>query len=330
MREVVRPLRLRIRHTTQFDYDEIAVSSFNQVRLTPRHSAVQNLLNFTLLTAPAAPLSTHYDHFGTMVYTFAVQPPHRQLMIVSESEVLTGVRAQPAPDTANIDALADADLIDLNAEWLMHSPKAHNGPELMQFVTGAEYSRESTSVVQLIERICDHVHGSLSYQPGTTYVHTTVAEVLQRRTGVCQDYVHVTVASLRSLGVPARYVSGYFYAGDPSVVSEEPVEVQSHAWVEAFVPGFGWWEFDPTNNCPADERHVVVAVGRDYGDVPPVSGVLQGGAGQRMSVRVEMVVDSTPPTMFQSSLGTQVGEPGRARLPASAVRRAAAMAQQQQ
>jgi len=339
-------VRLRIRHTTRFRYAKPARASFNQVRLTPRHDETQNLLSFSLLVSPQARLTRHHDHFGTLVHTFNIHPAHHELVIVGESEVVSGPRRQPTGTeegteegtvAGGIDALAEPAFVDAYAEWLHPSPYTSDAEALPAFSAQARAAGEAYgqpgSVRDLVEGVCRHVRGYFTYAPGSTYVHTTVAEALERRRGVCQDYVHVAVGTLRALGVPARYVSGYFYnrRGEPH--PDVPVEVQSHAWLEAFVPGFGWWEYDPTNGCPADERHVVVAVGRDYGDVAPVSGVLQGGGGQRLQVTVEMVVPSTPPPLLSGGIRLQSQGQG-SRFPgrpaASAARRLAEQAQQQQ
>ena len=146
-------------------------------------------------------------------------------------------------------------------------------------------------MVGLIAGVCGEVHRRFPYASGTSFVSSTVDDLLERGTGVCQDFAHLTIATLRELGVPARYVSGYFHASSEPE-SDKVLDLESHAWVEALVPGHGWVEVDPTNDCPADERHVTVAVGRDYGDVSPLRGVLTGGAGQRLEVSVTMVSPS--------------------------------------
>jgi transglutaminase-like putative cysteine protease len=161
----------------------------------------------------------------------------------------------------------------------------------------AEHIKEvvrPTSVLALVRGARSEVHRRFAYLSGSSYVSSTVDDLLERGSGVCQDFAHLSIATLRELGVPARYVSGYFYAGPMPPLPDQTVDVVSHAWVEALVPGTGWVGLDPTNDCPPDERHVTVAVGRDYSDVAPVSGVMHGGAGQILEVSVTMVTPSLP------------------------------------
>ena len=288
-------MRLRIRHTTRLDYEKMATASFNEVRLTPRHDEHQNLLASSVTTDPPAAQTTYVDHFGTLVHAFNVWPPHQALVVTGESTVVTHARrkipAADSPAAAPLAALADKQLRDREAEWLHPSALASGGDPLRTFARHVQTVVQPTTVVALIEGVCAEVHRRFPYASGTSFVSSTVDDLLERGTGVCQDFAHLTIAALRELGVPARYVSGYFHA------SSEPehdvlLDLESHAWVEALVPGHGWVEVDPTNNCPADERHVTVAVGRDYSDVAPLRGVLTGGGGQRLEVSVTMVSPS--------------------------------------
>lgn len=333
-------MRMRIRHTTRFGYEQPAQASFNQVRLTPRHDENQNLLSFSLITSPLTRPTSWVDHFGTLVHAFSVRPPHLELVVVSESEVVSSARYQPDDSASLMSELGTDEMRDSYAEWLHSSPLTRDGPQLASFLSelresvGGERDRDQLRVRALVEAVCGYVHDSLSYVPGSTFVHTTIAEIVERRRGVCQDFAHLSIAALRALGVPTRYVSGYFQPRKGNLPIDTPVEVQSHAWISVYIPDFGWWEYDPTNACPADPRHVVVANGRDYGDIAPVRGVHQGGKGATLDVQVEIVVPSTPPALPDGPVrlggaGT-VGRGRSARLPASAVRRAAAQAQQAQ
>lgn len=291
-------MRITIRHTTRFTYEEPARASFTEARLSPRHDEQQNLISFRLLVDPPVRTTTYRDHFGTIVNAFNVWPPHDRLTITGESAVVTYPRPPlPEPDDPRagaLGALADPDLIDLQAEWLHTSALAGGGEKLRAFASHVRQVVAPTSVLGLVLGVNREVHRRFDYGTGTSYVSSTVDDLLERGTGVCQDFAHLMIATLRSLGVPSRYVSGYFYAGSGDIDPSASLEVESHAWVEALVPGYGWIAIDPTNECPADERHVTVAVGRDYQDVAPIRGTLQGGAGQRMEVAVTMVAPSTP------------------------------------
>lgn len=291
-------MRVTIRHTTAFTYPEPARASFNELRLTPRNDEGQNLISFALTLEPRARTTSYRDHFGTLVQAFNLNAPHDHLTIVGESKVVTYPRTLLPDDTdpaaGALDALDRPGLRDEQAEWLHPSPLASGGEPLSTFAQHVRQVVAPTSVLALVRGVGREVRGRFTYVSGTSYVSSTVDDLLERGTGVCQDFAHLMIATLRDLGIPARYVSGYFYAGHGEPEPDVPLEVESHAWVEAYVPGFGWAAYDPTNDTPADERHVTVAVGRDYTDVAPVRGTLLGGGGQRLDVAVTMIAASSP------------------------------------
>ena len=285
-------MRVRVEHETTFRYATPAHASFDEVRLTPRNDERQNLLDCSLQIDPPARTTSYVDHFGTVVHAFNLWPAHDHLTIRATSTVVTSMRRVPPDDAGELDALEDPVLRDHEAEWLHSSPLASGGDHLDTFAQHVRRVVKPSSVAELVRGVCREVHGRFRYRSGSSYVSSTVDDLLERGTGVCQDFAHLSIATLRDLGIPARYVSGYFYAGPPNDLRfDVPLEVQSHAWVEALIPGWGWHEIDPTNDCPADERHVVVAVGRDYGDVSPVRGVVRGGAAE-LAVSVTMVAPS--------------------------------------
>jgi transglutaminase-like putative cysteine protease len=303
-------VRVRIEHLTTFTYAEPAHSSFNEVRLTPRNDERQNLLDFSLQITPSTRPTSYRDHFGTTVHAFNIWAPHTQLAILGVSTVVTSPPRVPPNDTGALDALEDPLFRDTEAEWLHASPLASGGDHLDAFAHHVRRVVRPTSVVELVLGVSHEVHGRFKYRPGTSYVSSTVDDLLERGTGVCQDFAHLAIATLRDLGVPARYVSGYFYAGPVATIQTDvALAVESHAWVEAFVPGLGWLAVDPTNDCLADERHVVVAVGRDYSDVSPVRGVVSGGGGSRLDVSVTMVAPSAE-TIRRPVAPTVVGPAG--------------------
>jgi transglutaminase-like putative cysteine protease len=287
-------MRLRIRHMTSFHYEEAARAAFTELRLTPRNDESQNLLRFTLTIDPPARTTSYRDHFGALVYAFNIWAPHHDLSIVAESEVVTYPGPALPEEAGDLDALDDPQLIDDQAEWLSPSARASGGEQLTAFAEHIKEVVRPTSVLALVRGARSEVHRRFAYLSGSSYVSSTVDDLLERGSGVCQDFAHLSIATLRELGVPARYVSGYFYAGPMPPLPDQTVDVVSHAWVEALVPGTGWVGLDPTNDCPPDERHVTVAVGRDYSDVAPVSGVMHGGAGQILEVSVTMVTPSLP------------------------------------
>lgn len=297
-------MRVRIEHTTRFRYSQPARSSFNEVRLAPRSDEHQNLLSFVLQVRPAVRATSYRDHFGTLVHAFNLLPAHEHLEIASRSTVVTYPRRVPPDDVGDLAALEDPRLRDERSEWLQSSALAAGGDHLYAFAQHVRRVVRATSVLGLLRGVSAEVHRRFTYVQGTSYVSSTVDDLLERGTGVCQDFAHLTIATLRDLGVPSRYVSGYFYAGGPGEPElDMPLAVESHAWVEGLVPGHGWVQVDPTNDCLADERHVLVAIGRDYADVAPLRGVLQGGGGQTMEVSVTMTAPS-------ADVGQGVAVPG--------------------
>jgi transglutaminase-like putative cysteine protease len=286
-------VRVRIRHTTTFRYSEPASASFNEVRLTPRNDERQNLLSFRLTVTPRARTTEYRDHFGTRVHAFNIWPPHDALSVVGESTVVSAARPPVPGDAGTLEALHEPAFRDAHAEWLYPSPLASGGDHVTTFAQHVRRVVHPTSVVQLVAGASHEVNTRFEYATGASYVTSTVDDLLERGSGVCQDFAHLLITTLRELGVPARYVSGYFFA-DPEPAPDVPIDVESHAWVEAYVPDFGWIETDPTNDCFADERHVVVAVGRDYSDVAPIRGLHAGGGAGSLDVSVTMVAPSTP------------------------------------
>lgn len=286
-------MRVRIRHTTTFRYDIPASASFNEVRITPRNDERQNLLSFRLTISPKARPTEYRDHFGTRVHAFNIWAPHDVLSVTGESVVVSAARRDVPRDAGDLAALEDERFRDTHAEWLYASPLAAGGDPLAAFAQHVRDVVRPASVVELVLGASSEVHRRFEYATGSSYVTSTVDDLIKRGRGVCQDFAHLLITTLRDLGVPARYVSGYFFA-DPEPEPDVPIDVESHAWVEAYVPDFGWIEADPTNDCLADERHVVVAAGRDYGDVAPIRGLHAGGGASSLDVAVTMVAPSKP------------------------------------
>ncbi|MGL5003262.1 MAG: transglutaminase-like domain-containing protein, partial [Casimicrobium sp.] len=179
-------------------------------------------------------------------------------------------RAEHAPDEA--------------CEYVQPSPLAPTDAVFAKYV--AELSQHNTSVFRLAGELCQRIHREFSYSPSSTNAHTQPAHALAIKRGVCQDFAQVMIACLRSLGLPAKYVSGYLLTQPPPGQERLIGADASHAWVSVYCPNYGWLEFDPTNNCLAGESHVVVAYGRDYSDVPPLRGVIRGGGAHELRVAV--------------------------------------------
>lgn len=282
-------MRLDIRYVTSFDYGSPVVESQNELRACPASDGSQQVVHYRVTTTPAARVASYVDYWGTRVDTFGVAGAHDRLEVVAAATVETAPRSRPPADVAR-DALTDPSWRDLHLEFLQRSPHVAWGAGVVEHARAAAESAGGGDVRSLVEAV-DAAVGALRYRAGRTTVGVEVEEVLAAGEGVCQDFAHLAIAMLRVLGVPARYVSGYFFTADDSTgadVADAEVEVETHAWVEAAVPGFGWWAIDPTNRSEVGERHVTIGRGRDYDDVAPLRGVFSGTPDHELDVKVRM------------------------------------------
>jgi transglutaminase-like putative cysteine protease len=259
---------------TRFTYDQPVTHGLSQARVLPRETATQAVLSAELAVEPPADDRSEYgDFFGNRVVHFAVARPHTALTVTATAEV----EVSPAAPSAAADEPWDAGPPD---------------PDLVQFVVGsplvtsdeiaAAYAAESfppgRPLREALTELTERIHGDFEYRPGATTVLTPVSEVMARRRGVCQDFAHLSLACLRSLGLPARYVSGYVETG--------PGAGASHAWCAVALADGTWLDLDPTNRLVAPPAHVTLGWGRDYSDVAPLKGVVFTDGGHRLSVKV--------------------------------------------
>lgn len=283
-------MNLRISHTTRYEYDQPLLGEcFMEARLQPLSvPGEQECREFALQTEPAAPVH-FYDQPGELgaVHHFVLRGQPGQAIVVHADSLVETLR-DGAFDGINFLAedwgdLAQERLRQRFAEWLAPSPLA---PPI------AEWPGPATlpSVFAYGQALAASIYTQFQYVPGATDISTPLQEFVAQRRGVCQDYAHLMLSCARAHGVPARYVSGYIYAGgDPSTHGAGA----THAWVELFLPHLGQWRgFDPTNNIVVSSSHVKIAVGRDYADVPPTKGLLRGASGQRppQETRLEVTV----------------------------------------
>jgi len=271
-------MQLRVRHTTGYRYPEGAIASFNEARMTPMTTADQIVLRSRIEVTPT-PWTTEYrDYWGSVVTAFEVHDPHDELLVVATSTVQTssaGAVEQHVPWEA-LDAVSDR-----HVEFLTLSDWVAPSADLVGELEPAR--RQAATPSAYAHAVCDFVNDQLSYVEGATEVTSTGADAWVARSGVCQDFAHITLGVLRSAGIPARYVSGYLHPKQDAVIGEE-VAGESHAWIE-------WWDgawigFDPTNDRAADAHHVVVARGRDYDDVPPLRGIYSTRGDSELFVNV--------------------------------------------
>ena len=280
-------MRLDIRYLTRFRYGGTVSESQNELRACPATDDHQQLVHYHVTTSPSSRVASYYDYWGTRVDTFGVRSPHDVLEVVAEATVETYPGAA-APSDVALTALDDRGFRDDHQEFLQRSPHVDWGEDL---AVAARRLRAGTSdVVGLAHGVHEHV-AALDYRAGSTYVGVGVDEVFGAGAGVCQDFAHLAIAMYREVGLPARYVSGYLFAVDDATGSDaetDEVEVETHAWVEVAVPGFGWLALDPTNAQEVGERHVSIGRGRDYDDVSPFRGVFSGPGAHELEVSVTM------------------------------------------
>jgi transglutaminase-like putative cysteine protease len=279
-------MHIDLRYVTRFVYPTPVWESHNDVRACPQNEERQKLNAYELRVSPAARVLSHMDRWGTRVDSFGIRQAHTELVVTAIAEVET--RPADEPTARNVGAINEA---YMEQWWPFLQPTRHTrwSPELAEKARVELTDRDDlTDRVRTIEGL---VHDRLAYRSGATEVGIDVNRVWDQGLGVCQDFAHLAIALLRSVGIAARYVSGYFYAADPAHVDEsveDEIVVQTHAWVEAAVPGFGWWAIDPTNGGMVGERHIKIGHGRDYDDVTPLRGVYYGDTQHHLAAEVTM------------------------------------------
>jgi transglutaminase-like putative cysteine protease len=275
--------RLRIRHVTGFHYEGAATASYNEARMLPHSGGEQFVLQAGLDIRPGATQHSYLDYWGTRVSTFEVLTPHRELSVTATS--LVEVRPSPVPrselswDELEVAAGSTIGLVEASTFSDATTPPA----EVAELAR--EIAAEGAPVGETALEISRAVGGAMEYVRGVTGVHSTATEAWAERKGVCQDIAHVALGALRSVGIPARYVSGYLHP-DPDADIGQTVVGESHAWVEWFAGE--WRGYDPTNLKEVGELHVLVGRGRDYSDVTPLRGVYAGPGASELFVSVEV------------------------------------------
>jgi transglutaminase-like putative cysteine protease len=296
-------VRYRITHRTEYVYAEPVTLCHNEAHLTPRTTPDQHVHAHDVeIDPPPAVFSRRDDFFGNSVVYFAVQSPHPRLVVTARSDVervapgeSRRARAR-APWDESVACVRD-DLtpgaIDAH-QYALESPMVRPTAEIAAYA--APSFPAGRPLRDAVADLTARIHRDFTYEPGATTVGTPLAEVFARRHGVCQDFAHFAIACLRSLGLAARYVSGYIQteppAGSPRLIGADA----SHAWFATYAPDAGWLDFDPTNPHVAFDRHVTTAWGRDYSDVTPVKGIVFGGGAEHTAtIAVDVEPIAMPP-----------------------------------
>jgi transglutaminase-like putative cysteine protease len=308
-------MRYKVRHTTEYIYQEIVSTCHNRVCLVPltvkqsggtapftveRSSAAASppqqactASDIKILPAPDE-LTYETDFFGNTILFFSIYKEHEKLEISSES--LVNVEPRTNSDLAFASILLWRDVrdhltsqMDVYADIIQYILPSVHVPESMEIQRFAlDCFPEDATLWSGCQALMKKIYTSIEFKPGFTTVNTPVESVLKSRKGVCQDFAHLMIACLRNMGLPARYISGYIETLPPPGKEKLVGSDASHAWVSVYFPGIGWVEFDPTNNLLPSNNHIVIAYGRDYFDVAPLKGIIFSSGKQTISVKVDV------------------------------------------
>jgi transglutaminase-like putative cysteine protease len=294
-------MKYLLRHTTRYDYEASVTLSHNEARLLPRNLPWQTC-EATQLKITPEPLrqQERRDFFGNQVVYFAIQDIHASLEVTVTSQVTTQPRSLPDLDSptweSGVKKLAPGSHKHHPAQsaaclearlFTLDSPFAQKKTELAHFARHC-FQPQRPLLPALLD-FNQQIFQEFSYDPGFSTLATPVLDVLENRKGVCQDFAHLAIAALRSLGLAARYVSGYLETRPPPGQEKLQGADASHAWVSVYIPDYGWLEIDPTNGSTPDERYITLGWGRDYSDVTPLKGVMNGGGHHQLSVAVDVL-----------------------------------------
>jgi transglutaminase-like putative cysteine protease len=272
-------MKWEIVHRTSYVYASPVRDSFNEVRLQPFSNGTQTVDYFLLKVLPAARLRHHHDFYSNVIHHFEITEPHSTLLVESNLRVTT----RPPPQLAVTDTpwplarIGEAARETRVFDFLQDSRFVELSPEVWRLAL--DITDGVTDTWQAALALMNFIHDQLKYESNSTNVHTHARDVLKERRGVCQDFAHVMISLCRTLKIPALYVSGYLATEAASA---------THAWVEVLIPSLGWRALDPTHNRQTDETYVKIAVGRDYADVPPLTGNYKGTTDRQMQVQVSI------------------------------------------
>ena len=273
--------KFKIEHITRYTYEQSVRDSANQIMLYPIEDEFQEVISHRLLITGNPSVEIHTDTFNNKIGTFTHSNPHQQLTISSKLEVQTSDRKLPEDTTA-----ASAQWEDLyqlkNKLPFIEFLKLEKFDHLDEMLKVTNLQGPEQTPLQRVKQFCAYVYKDFEYKKGITTIETTLDEIWNIKSGVCQDFAHMLLALLRVNNIPSRYVSGYICANKNGMRGEGA----THAWVEAYIPFYGWLGIDPTNNCLVTENHVRLAVGKNFADCSPVRGTYRGTSNHTLEVSV--------------------------------------------
>jgi transglutaminase-like putative cysteine protease len=272
-------MKWEVIHRTEYVYASAVHDSFNEARLQPFNNELQTVEYFLLKVLPAARLRHHHDFYSNVVHHFEIPEPHTKLVV--ESNLRVDVRPGPLLDSGAtpwpLARIGEAGRAPRVFEFLQESRFVDISPDVWRLAL--DTTAGLTDTWQAALALMKFIHDSLKYESNSTSVHTHARDVLRDKRGVCQDFAHVMISLCRVLKIPALYVSGYLAT---------EISSATHAWVEVLIPGVGWRGLDPTNARQVDDTYIKIAVGRDYADVPPLTGQYKGTTNRKMTVHVSV------------------------------------------
>ena len=286
-------MRYTIRHITRFTYETSVSESVMEARMQPRSDGAQRCLHFALSSAPASRIMVYEDHDRNTVHHFNIPGRHSRLTLTAQALVECALPsasfAALAPDAwTQLDAMTAS-----GAFWDLLVPSRFvQQSDALCALAQASGLRRASDPMTTLRGLMSVIYEQFEYSPQSTRVDSHIDEALASRRGVCQDFTHIFIALSRQLGIPTRYVSGYLFHDGSG--HDRSADGATHAWAEALMPNVGWVGFDPTNNVLAEERHIRVAIGRDYADVPPTRGVYKGASAVRTELAVSVRIGPVP------------------------------------
>jgi transglutaminase-like putative cysteine protease len=271
-----------VKHLTKYTYPSAVTDSANQIILSPISTPYQDVIQHQIKIDPVSTVDSFYDYFGNKVGVFTIIQPHTELSILVEAEVIT--KPIPPPNDFWPAKAQWENLVSLQQHiYFLDFIKPNYAPALKEIKkeTDAIVDQKLT-IFQFVNHLSTYVYETLTYQKGVTDVETDIDQIWSLKAGVCQDFAHLLIEMLRGYRVPSRYVSGYICPAGNQLRGIGA----THAWVEAYIPEYGWMGIDPTNNCLVGDRHIKIAFGRNFKDCTPVKGTYKGSSAHALSVAV--------------------------------------------